>query len=213
MPRKSLKKASHELRPGCVRTKKAVAGALGIASQTIHHWVGLPVEDDGSYDIEKIREWRQGQRIKQRGLQLPSGKEIDESLKALEKAKAGFEKLFSFSREMVGTFRGNRAEILAAAQAADLRLQDAIRETFTDDVVKTLSPGEKAKLFQVLGVDFGILYDKERLELGQSTENVSLLVKHIKEIQQRKWKERGSVPATPSSGAELPAGGEPWAAY
>ncbi len=56
-------------------------------------------------------------------------------------------------------FKQNRADLLAGKQA---------------QILKTLSEAEirKASPYQRVGM-FGILYDKERLERGQSTQNVS----------------------------------------
>jgi len=197
MTKRKSSKQPKELRPGCVGSKKAVAEALGVSSHTVQHWIGMPMEDDGSYDVEKIREWwnskTMASRLKSKDRNLPSVGEIDATLKALKKAKAEVEKLFQFSRDVVATFRDKRGEILAMAQAADLRLQEIIRDTFTEEAVKGFTPSEKAKLFQILGIDAAVKYDKERLELGESTENVSVMVKHIKEIQQKRWAERGLV--------------------
>jgi len=56
-------------------------------------------------------------------------------------------------------FKTHRAEILAGKQAE-------IIKSLTDDDIKKSSP------YQRVGM-FGILYDKERLERGQSTANVA----------------------------------------
>ena len=64
-------------------------------------------------------------------------------------------------------FKQHRADILAGRQMECLQL-------LTADDIKKASPRDKA-------IIFGTLYDKERLERGQSTSNVSLLSRLIDE--------------------------------
>lgn len=50
-----------DLKPGCVRTLKDVARASGISYTSVRSWQvkpGFPVEDDGSYSLWQIAEWR-----------------------------------------------------------------------------------------------------------------------------------------------------------
>ncbi len=56
------------------------------------------------------------------------------------------------------TFKQNRADLLAAKQKI-------ILESMTQEQIDKIPPGSRPTAF-------GILYDKERLERGQSTENV-----------------------------------------
>lgn len=60
--------------------------------------------------------------------------------------------------------------MLAREQLDNLRLQQMIKETWTLSNLAKLTEHEKRSLFQALSTDFGIKYDKERLERGKSTE-------------------------------------------
>jgi hypothetical protein len=69
-------------------------------------------------------------------------------------------------------YKNNRADILAHTQ---LRLIKAL----TDDKIKKMQPRD-------IIVSYGILYDKERLERGESTENVSIITQAISDLQAKR---------------------------
>jgi hypothetical protein len=208
VPRKTNK-----VREGCVKTRKELAAALGVASPTIYHWRDMPIEPDGFYDVEKIRLWWSERTITRKRPDLPSVGEIDATLKALAVAKAQVADLCKTSTEVADIFRSGRLNILSAQQAKMTALARTVLDTFDEKTVKDLKVQDRIRLLYTLTWCFGVTFDKERLEAGESTENVGVIVKYIKEIQEKRRQGRGSVPATPSSGAELPAGGEPWADY
>lgn len=82
----------------------------------------------------------------------------------------------------VGKYVENRLSVLQKGQLSALGLQQSILDSMKKDMSK-LTKSEKISLFKVLTADFGIKYDKERLESGQSTENVSKVIKLIREIK------------------------------
>ena len=94
-------------------------------------------------------------------------------------------KEFEANRELVEWYRGNKVNILLKMQVDNLALQNAIRGSVTEEELKGWTPDQKQRWFMALGTDFGIKYDKERLESGQSTENVAVIVGAIKE-----WKKK-----------------------
>jgi len=93
-------------------------------------------------------------------------------------------KEFESDRELVEFYRDNKADILLKAQMKNIALQQAIINSLSDDDITGMTAREKARWFQVLGTDYGIKFDKERLERGESTENLSVfheLVKHVRD--------------------------------
>jgi len=81
-------------------------------------------------------------------------------------------KRYGIDANTTETFKNHRADILAAAQARDLKLY------------QELDDDERKRLISKRGmVDFGILYDKERLERGQSTGNIHQITDLIKRVQ------------------------------
>jgi len=88
--------------------------------------------------------------------------------------------------KLVEYYRENRVDILLKAQIGNLDLQQLIRASMTADKIKGMTAGEKARWYQVLGTDFGIKFDKERLERGESTENIAHIHKVAKAIRDRR---------------------------
>ena len=72
-----------------------------------------------------------------------------------------FQKL-NISHKHIEEFKGNRADILAG-------IQSTVLATLVEDDIKKASIRDRAILF-------GTLYDKERLERGQSTQNVATIL-------------------------------------
>ena len=78
--------------------------------------------------------------------------------------------------EAVEGFKRGRADVLARLQAKSLMTQELILDSLAEDgVVDALSPHQKGTLLVSLNAQAGTLYDKERLETGRSTTNVSSL--------------------------------------
>ena len=98
---------------------------------------------------------------------------------------------FEGNKELVAWYRDNRLDVLRKAQLDNLALQEAIRQSVTEEELKNWTPDQKARWYQVLGTDYGIKFDKERLEAGESTENVSVIVSYIKELKKKRMKEYG----------------------
>ncbi len=94
-------------------------------------------------------------------------------------------KEFEASKELVAWFKQNKSDILLRAQAENLALQDMIRKTVTPEEIVTWTPDQRQRWFSALGINFGIVYDKTRLEGDLSTDNLSVVVKTIKEVKER----------------------------
>lgn len=84
-------------------------------------------------------------------------------------------------------FKNQRADVLALEQLKILDIQDTIRSSWDKGKILSLTESEKRTLYNVLSTDFGIKYDKERLERGESTDNVGIVVwKLASEIRRRR---------------------------
>lgn len=84
-------------------------------------------------------------------------------------------------QQALESFKANRADVLARLQAKSLSAQERILDTLDDGVVAALTPSQKSGLLMSLNAQSGTVFDKERLERGQSTSNVSLVGKMMGE--------------------------------
>ena len=86
---------------------------------------------------------------------------------------------------MIEKYRANRADVLAWNQIKRMEKQT--------DIIESIKPGElenadlrvKMMALNALGLDKAREYEQERLERGQSTENVSVIVQAIREAKKR----------------------------
>jgi hypothetical protein len=79
----------------------------------------------------------------------------------------------------IQTFKEHRADLLAGLQSDALSLQKRVLATFDDGVLQALKPGEKTGLLMALNATHGTTFDKERLERGESTQNISTISRMI----------------------------------
>jgi transposase len=95
-------------------------------------------------------------------------------------------KEFESNKGLVEWYQRNKLQLLQKAQAENLALQQAIRDSLTEYEIRKFTPDQKARWFAALGVDHGIKFDKERLQADLSTDNVSIIVRQIKELKERR---------------------------
>ena len=95
-------------------------------------------------------------------------------------------KEFEESKPLIDFYHKNKLEILRKSQVENLTLQGAIKNSLSQDDIEKWTADQKQRWFSALGVDFGIKYDKERIESGQSTQNVGVVVKAIHEWKRLK---------------------------
>lgn len=82
--------------------------------------------------------------------------------------------------QAVEQFKAHRADILARLQGKSLALQERIIESLEkDSVFDGLTANQKQGLLHALTVVGGTAFDKERLERGQSTANISTISRMI----------------------------------
>jgi IS30 family transposase len=84
----------------------------------------------------------------------------------------------------VKAFKGSRADVFARLQIKSLDAQERLLDSLTDDVLAALTPHQKSGLLHSLNAQAGTLYDKERLEVGKSTSNLSSLAQVMRQAFQ-----------------------------
>lgn len=85
-------KTALELPPGVVQTQKDLAAAVDRKVRTIGYWIkeGMPVNDDGTYHIAKIVEWRTTLDLEQKyGARIKN--EAEDTLDQIKTEKARLE--------------------------------------------------------------------------------------------------------------------------
>lgn len=80
-------------------------------------------------------------------------------------------------RPAVEEFKKHRADVLARVQAKNIDLHEALVEKLeVHCVAGALKPGQMINAIHALNNSTGTMFDKERLERGESTSNSSLIV-------------------------------------
>jgi hypothetical protein len=111
---------------------------------------------------------------------------ISEALDMPQRSIGLIIKEFETDQTLVNYYRENRLDILVKNQMDNIILQGMIKGTLTQDEIDNMTQNERARWFSALGVDYGIMFDKERLEKGESTENVAVIHKYIQEMKKGK---------------------------
>lgn len=85
---------------------------------------------------------------------------------------------FHLDKDAVTQYKQHRPELLAWLQGKNLELQRQLLEKM-EGLVDTVKPHQINGMIFALNSQHGTLFDKERLERGQSTANISMLSKLI----------------------------------
>ena len=169
-----------------VYSQKAVAAAFQVNTVTVTFWrrKGMPVKrtlpghNKLEYDLRDIALWR----AKRDAATLLSRTPVP---KGDEFAALDTKAL----NEDIEQYKVNRADILAASGAKSMvdqtRIRNAKLSNMSDKELEKITHNEAIGWFRALGLDMAIKYDKERLERGESTENVAVITKY-----RHGWKQR-----------------------
>jgi IS30 family transposase len=107
-------------------------------------------------------------------------------------------------RQALEQFKTGRADVLARLHAKALDVKERILDTMDDAVIKGMTISQKNGALIALNCVQGTIYDKERLERGESTQNLSVLSKLLRsrvgQIHKRKPLE-GQTPI-PETGSD-----------
>jgi hypothetical protein len=77
-------------------------------------------------------------------------------------------------------FKANRADALATLQGKNLAIQERLLTKLEDEgLLAELTPAQLTGIMFALNSQHGTLFDKERLERGQSTQNISTVSRMI----------------------------------
>ena len=169
-----------------VRTVKEVAAAFDVGRDAVLKWKrqGMPFQKVGEgrrcwYDLDKIFDWRVAREgaIEAKKARLDVDVVLAANMPKMGELKAAIEE-----------FKVNRGDVLAAEQMQNLDLQARIRKTklgdISDEDLEKWTQGEARAWFKVLGVDFAIKFDKERLERSESVDNVNKVLDMIGKIKE-----------------------------
>jgi|CXWL01.1.fsa_nt_gi IS30 family transposase len=109
-------------------------------------------------------------------------------------------------------FTERRADALALVHAKALQVQDILLdhiegEVSNKEILNTLSGHQKVAYLNAAAVVGGVAYDKYRLEVGKSTENVGLLTRIISEAHNTLFTSKRSNPPNPPTQDERPPEG------
>lgn len=170
-----------------VNTLYAVAQAFEVTRQTVYRWRddGMPVEPDGTYDILKISKWKgltpkkaphmitEGDKSKVMSLTFGTkmtGPEIAEATGLSPSSVYNIQHELERNKDLIDLYKARRADILACQQVrADKHLTDEkLEESSAVELVNITD-----KLFKM-----------ERLERGETTENVGVMVAYINKIKE-----------------------------
>ena len=112
-------------------------------------------------------------------------------------------------KQAVSDFKANRADVFARLQARELDLKERILDNLGEDAVfDALSAHQKTSLYHTLTISSGTSYDKERLERGESTQNIGLLTRLLDEAHETLHQEDKKSKAV-GGDTELSEAGEP----
>ncbi len=97
-------------------------------------------------------------------------------------------------RQAIEHFKTHRADLFARVQARELDLKERILDSLGGDrMFNTLTAHQKTALYRTLTISNGTMYDKERLERGASTQNISVFTKLIEEAHKNLFKDSAEV--------------------
>lgn len=115
-------------------------------------------------------------------------------------------------KQEVSEFKSHRADILAQLQSKSIALQTQLIDELREDGNRTaLTASQKTGLLIALNSINGTAYDKERLETGQSTQNISAVSRMIDSAVSDMYKplrNKGVVGSAPHEGASGHSDGE-----
>lgn len=81
----------------------------------------------------------------------------------------------SLEQQAVKEYVSNRAQTFQYLQGKTLDIQHKIIERLNNGLLDAMQPQQICNLLHSMNTVFGTIYDKERLEQGKSTSNVSLI--------------------------------------
>ena len=97
-------------------------------------------------------------------------------------------------RDLVNGFKRDRGDILCGVEAKLLSVAEDILSTVTRKEILAISLRDRLRLVKDIVSSLNSLYGSERLEQGESTENIAIIMKAIREA--REWRDARQIPRT-----------------
>jgi hypothetical protein len=161
-----------------VKTAREVGEALGVSEGRIRQLknnstLALCMRTDGQWDLEKCLQWNALRKDLKRPptVEEMSAENLDAKAMTVANTNAVAEK-----------YRENRLDILDSIQAKSAAVVFKALERAWE-LLPDMKPHEVINLLGRAGMGMGIMYDKSRLEAGESTENIAMQVSFIKELK------------------------------
>ncbi len=87
---------------------------------------------------------------------------------------------------VISEYRAQRADVNAWNQVKRQEKQVEVLESITEEDIKSADLKTKMVMLNTLGLDKSREFEQERLERGESTENVAVIVAAIKDLKRRR---------------------------
>ncbi len=186
-----------------VHSIREVATHFGVTNRTARYWMdakGMPVRGPSTYDLEEIGKW------------------LDENRRRNPKKGMGDRQVMRFARRMgvspaylvrvLDQVRAHKQELdLYAAHKGDKYLIDEIRSAEIKDYCKDILAGrvkdeeltkkDAAQILDKIGLQEKREYDTGRIESGDSTENIAVVMKGVLELREQEKERRRRLAEAP----------------
>lgn len=176
---------------GDAKTMKELAGIFNVSQPRISQWkkAGMPVESDGTYDPVRIQRWRVLRLNEKVETLLPAEIENGDSQQGVSEIINGLGRF----RELVDGFKRDRGDILCGLEGKLVSVTEDLLDSVTKTQILQMPLRDRLRLIKDFVSSITSLYTSERLERGESTDNVVLIVSAIKDLKKKMRAEREAV--------------------
>lgn len=162
-----------------VKTQAEVAKYFKVSEAAVSKWFkkGAPIESNATFNLQKITAWKMLRVAKEANLIPEKIENLDPKL--LEEIKAELGKFNTLAE----VYQDKRETIYAGIGGKLLSVAESILNGVDARKIHKMAIRDQLKGLKDLVASAMALFEKERLEKGESTENVALIVKYIKEMK------------------------------
>jgi hypothetical protein len=177
-------KTDDQTETNIVKSLSAVGRHFRVSQPAVSKWKlnGMPLEEDGTYNLTRITAWR-ALRITREAESLDKVEGIDPGILAEVKKELGR------FRGLVETYKLDRGDIFSGAQAKMLSLAEEILDGIKSKDLEKMHIRDRIKALKEIVSSVSSLYHEERLERGESTENVAVIIAAIRDLKKRQFEE------------------------
>ena len=168
-----------------VQSLTAVARYFKVSQPAVSKWKqsGMPVREDRTYDLREITLWRATRAADKADNLLPATAEgLNGELTEIRGKLGRF-------RELAESYKMDRANVFAGAEAKLLSVAEQLLDGINPKQLAKMNVKDRIKAVKDIVSSVSGLFEKERLERGESTENVAVIVQAIKDAKKRKREE------------------------